>query len=410
MSAAAEIAWTRVGPRAIPEAGPADRVLDAALAASPALDALLNGPQPVLLVVNDPCRATPTSVVLAAVARRFAARGATPEFDALVAAGTHTFGAAERAAFERATFRGCGLRVRSVVWHDAGDASALVDLGCLRIHRVLAAAARVLAVGSVEPHYFAGATGAHKTVTIGCLARADIERNHAAALHPASDVLALRGNPVFEEIEGMMARLTKPPRDVVAINVVARGERVVAAAAGDALTTLAELLPVVRRVYAHEPAAPVDVLRLRVPPPLGRSFYQADKALKNNHRAVRDRGGIVLEADCPEGIGQDAFMDLLRRAPTYADARRCVDRDRYRLGDHKAVKLRHLTDPAARGVRVALVSRFVSDVDAGVLGFQAAPDVPAALAWMRANVTPCARGMIVDDAGQVCVVPAGGAA
>lgn len=263
----------------------------------------------------------------------------------------------------------------------------------------------LLPIGSLEPHYFAGITGAHKTVTIGVLARRDIERNHRHALDPRSDVLALEGNPVYDGHATWVRALAHGGRRICALNQVVAEGAVIAAAAGDALETLHALAPTVRDVFCHTFPEPFDVLHLQVPDPLGRMLYQADKALKNNHRAVRDGGGIVLEADCREGIGPDAFFGLLRAADSYAAAVRHVDERGYRLGDHKAVKLRDLTDPARRGVRVALVSSEISDADARAAGMTRHASVAAALAWLRAT-TDIRRGLRVHDAGNVCAVRA----
>jgi nickel-dependent lactate racemase len=362
--------------------------------------------EPVLLLVNDGHRATLTPAALAAVAELAPRLPAPLRFRALVATGTHRFAAEERRGFEEQTFTACGLDIEAVAWHDADDAAQLVELAGTRLHRWLSEVRFLLPVGSVEPHYFAGVTGAHKTMTVGCMSSDDIERNHAGALAPASDVLRLRGNPVFDGIVEVLRNVQAAGKTMCAISEVVCGGELVAAAAGDPLETLDRLIPTVQHVFVRPIDRPVDVLHLRVPSPLGRNLYQADKALKNSHWAVRDGGGIVLEADCPEGIGPDAFMKLLRRAPDYATACRIVADEGYHLGDHKAVKLRHLTDPAQRGVHVALVSPNVSTADADTAGMKAFGEVTSAMDWLaRVASGPLDHGLVVEDAGVVCARP-----
>lgn len=361
---------------------------------------------PALLIVNDPHRATQTRPMLDALVALAKSTGdAGPRWNVLIATGTHRFSAAARQAFERATFADAALRIERIDWHDALDATSLGPLDSWHFNRALLAARHVLAIGSAEPHYFAGLTGAHKTLTIGAAAHADIVANHADALAAASAPLALRGNPVFDGIVRMLAAVERG-RNVLAINEVVVGDEIVDIAAGGALETLTTLVPTVRSVYVRSVRRPVDLLHLRVPPPLDVSFYQADKAIKNSGELVRAGGGIILEAACPEGIGNDAFLNLLRRAETYADALAVVRRDGYRFGDHKAVKLRRLTDPAARGVRLALVTRSLTNAEAGLIGARAFDDVTAALAWLADDMDlPPERGVRIEDAALLVAEP-----
>lgn len=406
MSTPPAIRWQTLCPRraAPPSAGP-----EAALARAVAFvrEAARAG-APLLIVVNDPARATPTRWVLGAIAAELPAPQ-RPALALLVATGTHRFGDSERARFESGLLAGCGLDFTSLAWHDARAAddefsTVALPAGRFRINRRILEHEWLLAIGSVEPHYFAGVTGAHKTLTIGGLAHDDIERNHAGALHPSSDLLVLDGNPVYDGAAAMMRAIGPPGSRLMVVNLVAASGAPLAVACGDWRATLDELLPVARRVFSHEVPRPVDVLHLRVPLPLGRDLYQADKALKNCHRAVRDGGGIILEADCPHRVGPDAFLGLLRRAPDYDSACRLVQREGYRLGDHKAVKLRQLTDPRQRGVHVVVVSAHLSAAELDGLGLLHAATPVEALALLGRNVAgPLSDGLVIEDAGMTCV-------
>ena len=400
--------WRTIGPNLPHQIRESPATLSDVLYKSSALRSFLDEAadekKPIILVINDSHRATPTRQVLQVLCERIRRSGRSYRLQALIATGTHRFSESQRRHFESATFDECGLRIDDVSWHDAEDAANLVARGHVRVNRLIAESRFLLPIGSVEPHYFAGATGAHKTVTIGCLSRADIERNHAAAMRSESDILRLEGNPVFDDIAGILDGMRGQGQRILAINTIVSDGRIVSTEAGDPLATLHALIPVVEEMFVHQIDSPVDVLRLRVPPPLDQSLYQADKALKNNHRAVRDGGAIILEAACSQGVGPDGFMDLLRRAPDYETALEIVRKDGYCLGDHKAVKLRYLTDPKYRDVKVALVSRGVSSADAQQAGLRLFGTVASASDWLRdASSEPHEKGLIVEDAGVVSV-------
>lgn len=362
----------------------------------------LAGGESLTIVLNDPQRETDSAAVLERL--RPALAGAACR--ALIATGTHRFAPDRRESFA-ARIR-AALPFEQVAWHDcrSEDLAPLPGEHPWRCHPWLAEGDQpVLAIGSAEPHYFAGITGAHKTVTIGSAAFADIESNHAGALSPRSRPGRLDGNPVHDGVAAMV-RALQARRRVLAVNLLQAGGRILAASAGAPLDALEAIAPAVRATYLVALPAPADALLLEVTGVLGESFYQADKGIKNNEWAVRDGGTLVLLAACPDGIGQRHFLDLLRACPTHAAAVAEVGRRGYRLGDHKAVKLRYLTD--SRRVRVFVVSEGLTGADAGVLGFEKAPTAEAALS--AAGIDPGRDAVYrVADAGNTCVTvePAG---
>ncbi len=372
-----------------------------------ALEPLLPSLGHLLVLVNDPQRHTATHTVLPLLAGRIA----PARLRVLIAAGSHPAPpTAARRLFERSILG--GITPAAIAWHDS-RAADLVPISpdrpagaAWRGHPWLLEADGILAIGSVEPHYFAGWTGAHKTATVGVAAHADIQANHAHALSPQCRPAALAGNPVAEGILAMLGAL-EARRPVAAVNLIQAGPDILAAAGGSVRSALDAAIPPAEAAFIRHIDAPVDALVAEVVGPLADSFYQADKGIKNNEWAVRDGGCLILAAACPQGIGQDHFISLLRRAATYAEAARAAESAGYRLGDHKAVRLRYLTDPACRAVRVYVVSDGLSAADAALLGLLKALTVAAALA--AAGIRPGRDSVLhVRDAGNLCVIPSHG--
>jgi len=154
----------------------------------------------------------------------------------------------------------------------------------------------------------------------------------------------------------------------------------------DLLSSLASATKLARECFIQQIDAPLDAIVLDESGPLGGSFYQADKCIKNNEWAVRDGGTIILNAPCHAGVGQDHFLALLTQAKTYRDAMNVIKNRGYSLGDHKAVKLRYLTDPTTRNVKLFIVSDFLSDADAEILAIKKVPTIADAL--KNSKITP----------------------
>lgn len=181
-----------------------------------------------------------------------------------------------------------------------------------QVTRAVAGAEVVVSVGICELHQYAGVSGGHKGVSVGCGGRATI-----AALHSRARVLAagvevgrVAGNPFRAAVDALGRAagvghalgfvpghgwLWGPP------------EAVVTRAAG-----LLGPWQAVAQAYAGAV--------LRVPPAKASSLYQASRAATylglSPHPPVREGGTLVLEAACPEGLGsEEGFRRALARCP-----------------------------------------------------------------------------------------------
>jgi hypothetical protein len=343
---------------------------------------------PLLVAVNDPDRATRSAPALAALRN---ACGSRP-MRIVVATGTHAFPEEVRRRHQAGLLDGAG-EPSEIHWHDA-SAGTLAALGALRVNPLLAEARDVVAVGGAEPHWFAGLSGAHKTLGIGLLSRDGVVANHERALDPEVRPLVLAGNPVHDGIAAVVEEMQRG-RAVLALQHLGRRWF-----AGPPLTSAEDCLGAARARWVRHVDPALDFLVACVDPPLDRTLYQAEKGIKLNEYAVRDGGAIVLDAACPDGVGPPRFVELLGHAPDVEAARHAIRTEGYRLGDHKAVRLRALQD---RGVRLGVVAPGFPPDAAREARIDVLADAASAAAWLRERVGAGARGAVVEDAGHSVV-------
>jgi nickel-dependent lactate racemase len=338
--------------------------------------------------VNDLDRATDTAPALRAI--RDAAGGRSVHV--VVATGSHTWSPARREAHEAPLRAAIGDPSR-FSWHD-GQGGAHRRVGEDRLDAAVADAKDVVAIGSVEPHWFAGLTGAHKTVTVGVMHCDDIAANHVHAMHSGARPFRLDGNPVHEGFARTLDALSQGRRIVALQHVGPRWF------GGAPFACLAEAAPLAEARWLRTVPRPFDFLVAVVEPPLSRTLYQAEKGVKNNEFAVRDGGAILLDAPCEDGLGPDRFFQLLLKAPDVRSAQGEIESKGYRLGDHKAHRVRTLQ---ARGVRIGIVSSTFPTAAAQAVGLIPFATREAAAAWLRGEFGPASRGAVVEDAAQMVV-------
>jgi lactate racemase len=222
------------------------------------------------------------------------------------------------------------------IQHDPDDVVATKDVRGVPglVHRAIADAAWCVSVGVAEPHQYAGFSGGHKGIAIGCGGRATIAALHARdrVMDPGVRIGAVSGNPFREIVDelGEAARCALALVWVPAARVWIAGEP--RAVIAEASRLGAPWYPVGRSYQ--------NVL-LNVPASKGTSLYQASRAatyLALSPRPPLEPGArLVIEAPCPEGLGtEEGFRAALERCrppwtellegdePTGAGAQRAV--------------------------------------------------------------------------------------
>ncbi len=297
-------------------------------------------PGEMLIIVNDASRPTPTARVLKVLMKAADLSSA----QCIVATGAHRAPTASEYRYifgETLEF----FRDRIIV-HDARCSEDMVFLGTskggteLAIHRAAAEADKILVIGSVEPHYFAGYTGGRKAFFPGVASYRSIEQNHKRAMESGAESLRLEGNPVHQDMTDALECIKAPV--FALMTVLDKDNRIYRITSGDITRSFLQAVEAADQVFVAETDEAVDIAVTAAKYPMDVDLYQSQKALENARQIVKPGGVIILVSACREGAGDDAFIKLLSSADTPDDVLKKIHCE-YRLGWHKAGKLADLS-------------------------------------------------------------------
>ncbi|MDR1586236.1 MAG: nickel-dependent lactate racemase [Treponema sp.] len=312
------------------------------------LDAFLSGCEKLLILVNDATRPTPTETILKSLLPAIKAAGIDwKHCTILVATGAH------RKPSEEEYRQILGIYYDSLrnscIAHDARNDDEMLDFGSTRngtpilLNKRLFEAGRIIVTGSVEPHYFAGFTGGRKAFLPGIAAYRTIQENHKQALSPAARSLALEGNPVHEDMMDALPLIKAPVFAIM--TVLDKDQGVAAATAGDLMGSFLRAVDVAKKIFSVSVPAKADIVVSVAKFPMDIDLYQSQKAIDNGAAALKDGGTLILVSSCRDGIGDEAYANLLSSASSPADVMAKI-REGYKLGYHKAAKMAAISERA----------------------------------------------------------------
>lgn len=310
-------------------------------------DFLARAASPLLVVVNDGTRPTPTAEVLAVLRGELEDWLEVPgnELNFAIATGTH------RAALPAEVDHIFGAEFAAkhavrIFSHDAKDKERLVRIGRtgrgteIWVNRLLAGAHSVVVINSVEPHYFAGYTGGRKSLFPGLAGYETVWANHQLSMEPGSELLMLAGNPVHEDLEESLA-IGITGKDLYSIQLVLdKDHQVGFAAAGDLEDTFRQAVAVADRQFVLDIDRRYEVVVAVAPHPMDCNFYQTNKAIQSGALAVKDGGVLIVVSECPFGLGENqTLFDMLAAAASPAQALERAGLEEYKLGMQQATRI-----------------------------------------------------------------------
>ena len=286
-----------------------------------------------------------------------------------------------------------GRELTSAVSYQDSDPDTVVFVGRtplgtpVEVTRSILEFDRIICLGNVEYHYFAGYTGGAKAILPGVCSHETISCNHRRMLEKGVGPGQLQGNPVREDIDAVLDLIQV---DFIVNVVLNRDGGIAQVVAGHPLTAhrvatkrvdQMNRISIDRRydaVVASAGGFPKDI-----------DLYQAQKALHHAAEFARPGAPILLIARCSEGFGNEVMAKWFEAAESpSALMKRLLDG--FELGGHKAAMIAQIveqnpiwlcSDMAAENVR----SAFLQPVDPPENGTLFVP--PSFIKTARANLS-----------------------
>ncbi|MGB2912693.1 MAG: nickel-dependent lactate racemase [Pyrinomonadaceae bacterium] len=300
---------------------------------TPVIEDIVAPGETVLIVVPDATRRTAAGQIVNLLVRRLIANGSAPhEINIIFATGIHR--RVTDAEKESILTPFIAQRIKTLD-HDPRDLAQIVRLGetsggiPIELNRAVTMYDRVILVGGVNFHYFAGFTGGRKLICPGLASTRTVSGTHKLAFDCTTldrrdgvDTGVLDGNAVHEAFMEAVATISP----AFAINTITNeageatdifcGDWVTShLAACDAYAAGHTVRIAERRnvVIASCGGYPHDI-----------NLIQAHKTLEAASHACNEGGTIILIAECPDGLGREDFLDWFS-APNSRDlaARLC---------------------------------------------------------------------------------------
>lgn len=203
------------------------------------------------------------------------------------------------------------------------------------IFEPVAKADRIICMGNIEYHYFAGYSGGAKALMPGVSSHAAIQANHANMVKKEAYAGNLETNPVRQDIDEAGEHIKI---DFI-VNVILNSKKeIVKTVAGHYIKAHREGCKVLDELYGIQLEKQADIVI--VSPggfPKDINLYQSQKGLDNAKQAVKEGGIIILAASAKEKFGESTFEEwMLGKEPQQMIN---AIKENFELGGHKAAAI-----------------------------------------------------------------------
>lgn len=388
-----EVVNLRPYPGAADEAGEIERALSSPLGFS---WESLRGAKTAVIVVSDLTRPVPNKVILPVLIKKLTEVGIESSgITILIGAGLHRPASPEE--FPAIVGEEIANTIK-VISHDAYAPGTLRYVATtsrgtpIWVNRhYLEAEVRII-VGMIDPHQIVGYSGGAKGLAIGCGGEATIRANHSLLKLEGSELGRVEGNPAREDIDeiGRLVGIN------LIVNVILNGRReIVKAVAGDYLEAHRAGVAIAREICEVPVFREADLV-IASPGgfPKDINLYQAQKGLAHAARIVKEKGVIILCAECREGVGDDRFAKAMREGGTVEGVLRNFSQQEFQMGAHKA----YLWCRSLQKAQVILVSQNIDRKTARIMQVTPAANLQEAVDMVKDSLPTGARVAVLPKA------------
>lgn len=338
------------------------------------LDEIVKPGEKIAIVVDDKTRATPSHLIVPCLINKLNQLGIEDDsVSVIIGCGMHSMRLEE---VQSLLDEDCLRRVKVVIHNCNAKDHAYVgktSFGTeVYVNKIFNDADVRILTGDVNLHYFAGYGGGRKSLLPAICGGKTIQQNHKFLLHPKARTGNLEGNPVHLD---MVEAAHLVEIDFVVNVVLNPHKEVIKSFAGDLDQTFLEGVKLIDEIYKVpvEERANIAI----VSPggyPMDINLYQAYKGIASVLNIVKNRGVIILVAECSQGHGNEVFYDWMVKFKTLKKIEREVRR-RFVFGGHKA----YYFLKALERIKIILVSVMPDYYTSSVFRLRAAKTVNAAL-------------------------------
>jgi nickel-dependent lactate racemase len=361
------------------------------------LSALAAGKKSAAISVCDITRPAPNSLTLPPLFNRLHQAGIPVDgITILIATGLH------RPATKDEIERIVGPQIASsyrILNHDARALHQHRHLGSTHrgtpvyIDERFMAADLHITLGFIEQHLMLGFSGGRKLIAPGLAAQETIKVIHSPAFirEPLATEGSIAGNPLHAELIEIAAIAR---HDFILDVTLTQSRKITGVFAGDPRAAHAAGVEFLKTNYLERLPQPADaVVTSAAGYPLDLTFYQSVKGITAAQHIVKPGGGILILAECAEGIGSPEFARKLKAYSGHTSflneiRNTPVEIDQWQLEKLALTGLDH---------KLVFYSPGVTRSQLGTLGSQAFNDVNEAVACLLDGLPAGARVALVPE-------------